>query len=414
MLLCRGDRDMPATTTPPKKWLYTGALKQPLLTWVLVLSAPFIAIHTEAGEWEEIPETEYRIRAPVADKSTAQHLPPDVYQRGDGEITGAFGFEFGQLPDPAFITGRPGWIEPGELPEDFTYFGFEKPLKMNALQLVPPLVPVLFKGMTVSYRCFTDFHGYPVWIEAQTSHKLPDLVEILSRKYGKPTIQAPDILTFTDGTDLIRLDAGKGKTLLSYFDTEGLGNYLKARNLSLRRKYEGERGALTPSEQEILALADQLTNLRKNIDAGFGIPFKQRIHFRAKPDQYVPFDPPQPIKGLGAAVYKIMVSPDLIPIMIRMEIYGKEPYLQSRKVLLDQALDLAFGGFLKNSAMHTVVSLQGNSISVLIRGETLSLTLLDGYENKLANERSREREAEQRRQAQTAQRRTEIKAERGL
>ena len=91
----------------------------------------------------------------------------------------------------------------------------------------------------------------------------------------------------------------------------------------------------------LVELAKQLETFRQGEGQAFGMTFGRRVGFRAEPDEFVSFTAPEPM-GFKTGDYKIMVSPDLMPIAVRYELLGKPEKLSQTKDKLELAMELAF------------------------------------------------------------------------
>ncbi|MFT4713491.1 MAG: hypothetical protein ACJAVI_000816 [Candidatus Azotimanducaceae bacterium] len=353
-----------------------------------------------AQEWEKIPGAELRLKKEEPPKPSVEPtviMPeiedPNYYKQGEGNISGAFGILF-QLPlDPRFIKGRPGWLVPPKLPSKLSYYGVVKPFTMEAFVLAPPLVPGVLKSKGITFTAYTDFHNQPVWISANVKGKLDEIVPLLTRKYGEPEIdliegRSAGYSYYSDGSNLIRVST-KMKSI-DYFNLPAFSDYMKQRNRNLRKKFTDEdRSQLTQYEDSLMRIADQIAAKGTSLNSAYGIKFGDRISFLAKPDFPLAFDPPSPLSDLGEGTYTIIVSPDLQPISIRYEVAGSKLELSLYKGLVDRALKLNFGGFLKNTATHSVITVRGRSVSAMVRSGKFSLTFIHSKEQRMMREREK-------------------------
>jgi len=119
------------------------------------------------------------------------------------------------------------------------------------------------------------------------------------------------------------------------------------------------------------------------------LPFGKRIGFRATPEEFVAFDDAIPLTGFNSGKYRIMVSPDLMPIALRYEFSGDDAKLEEIKQELEFAMELAFAGFIKQTPKHTVLTFKHQAYSLLIRNGKFQFTVHDREENAALNKRNK-------------------------
>ncbi|MBV1877369.1 MAG: hypothetical protein KUG79_06980 [Pseudomonadales bacterium] len=371
-----------------------------------------------AQEWQQIPSQQGRLKPqPDKDQSAQQanKSPPTIYKSGEGALTGAFGIDFDLPLKAQYIKKHLGWVKVKKLPSKLVYFGTVKPFDLKSYLISPPIIPPLLREQNVEYQVYVDFAEKPLWIIARYIPNMDKVIDILTRKYGALGDLTSRKILFALGNRQIHIDRGGSRGTLTYLDMANFKQYLTIRNLKIRRKYnELERKYLNPRERLIMDLADQMVALRQDMKHAMGITFGQRVGFRASPDQYSLYNPAKPFTGMGKGTYRIMVNPKLIPISVHFELTGNEADLLNSKQLLDHALEIAFGGFLKRTPKHSVLSLQGNSIAVLIRKGRMRLTVVDSAENKAYSERLRDIELAAQLAETIRQRKAEIKFEKGF
>jgi hypothetical protein len=319
------------------------------------------------------------------DATTAPDLLDDTTLPGNAQITGAFGIAFDLPLDRQLIKGPPEWLAPPPLPAGQIYKPSiaTKPLLISAVQVQPAVLPTLLAEAKHEYRCYVDFDDKPLWIVAQISRDMTEIVAILTRRYGEPTPLDNGQQQFGESEKIIRVSQVDEAGTLEYIHVSGLAAYLEQRNMTLREKFTAvPRLGLNPEEAKILALADQIDVISRKEDPAFGLPFGRRVNFRATPGEAVPFVPPRPLLGLGDGDYSIVVSPRLMPMVASLKIKGSKAVLMNQKQLLDEALLVVFGRFLKHSSRHSVISVQGLSMSVLQRGDLLTLSVHDATESR--------------------------------
>jgi hypothetical protein len=326
------------------------------------------------------------------DATTTPDVLDDTTLPGNALITGAFGMAFDLPLDPQLILGPPEWLAPPPLPAGQIYKPSiaTKPFLISAVQVQPAVLPKLLAEAKHEYRCYVDFDDKPLWIVAQISRDMTEIVAILTRRYGEPTPLDNGQQKFGESEKIIRVSQVDETGTLEYIHVSGLAAYLKQRNMTLRDKFtDVPRPGLTPDEAQILALAGQIAVISRKEDPAFGLPFGRRVNFRATPGEAVPFIPPRPLQGLGDGDYSIVVSPKLLPVVASLKIKGSKALLMNQKQLLDEALLVVFGRFLKHSNRHSVISVQGLSISVLQRGDLLTLSVHDATESRRVHDAER-------------------------
>jgi len=334
------------------------------------------------------------------ERQKALDIKNGIYSPGMGEISGAFGIKFEDELPKSTIIRHLGWNEISSLPEGLTFTVVDTVLDLPTFHIKPPAIPGLFANKNIVYRAFLDFEGQPLWVQAKGIPNIKEVKTVLKRKYGEPDSESNQGILFYRGGKALHFSHKRNRGTLDYYDVDAFQKYLNRRQTSLSKKNkEHNRLRLSETEQKIFTIAEQLRLLRQSSGAVFGIDFKQRIGFLAKPDEYVDLVDPVPFKGITGGAYKIMVSPDLMPIILRYEVGGSKLEMRQLKVIFDQALKLEYGGFLKKTSKHSVISFRDISISVLIRSGKLSFSVLNSKENKLYNKRVKkkllaEREAE--------------------
>jgi len=353
-----------------------------------------------AQEWQEIPDSAVRLEEASAvdtPKKQITEVPdledPSFYKKGEGTISGAFGILFGVPLDKDVVLSHPGWIEPPERPSQFAYYGVVKPFTMDVYLLQPPNIPKLLQAKGTRFRAYTNYRNHPIWISVNVGDNLDKVIPLLSRKYGAPTTDFVEGIDsgnsyYSDGQNMIRVSAKQA--VIDYFDMFAFKDYMAQRNKSLRKKFlDSDRSRLTQYEQSLMRIADQIATQGTSFGSAFGIEFGKRVPFVAQPDSPRTFRAPVPFSDLGNGEHSITVSPDLHPISIRYEVEGSELELSLYKGLVDHALKLNFGGFLKNSANHTVISVGGRSVSAMIRAGKFSLTFIDAKGQRMMREREK-------------------------
>ncbi len=393
---------------------------------VLVVVLFLLPLCAAGEEWQEISGDQRRLKKPMVPPPAI--APEDdivesgIYVAGEGEITGAFGILFDEkLPLDSIITDL-GWQNLSKLPAGLSYRGTVKPFNLPTCTIKPPAIPSVLRSKNVEYQVFLDFDDKPIWIVARMVPEIDKVILLLRRKYGEPVFQTETDMKFIKGSNQIRVSKQGSVGEINYLAFDSFNEYLEIRNRHLRKKYANpDRHLLNPEEMRIMVLTDEFMKLRQNLNRGFGINFDKRVGFLARPDQLVTFTPPEPMRGFEDGTYKIMVNPDLKPVSLRIEVEGTRPALTKQKWIVDHALDIAFGGFLKHTERHTVLSLQGNSISVLVRKDKLILSVIDSSENNKYNQRLKARQLEeelaireQKRLVAMKKRQKEIDQEKGL
>lgn len=358
------------------------------------------------------------------ERKAKERAEPEIYQTRQGKMAGAFGILFESPLQPEWIQKEVGWVKPPPLPEEIHYYGPYE-YKQFRIQLRPPDVPVLFKQMPVrfEYSAYVDFDRNPVWIRAETrfvscERRIAALLEILNRKY-EPSPSESGLHRFTDGTNLLQVACLGNRFSMDYFDLDGFDTYMKIRNLPLMTKIDRYQLAkLTQIETYIAEMARNLNPTdERSIALGFGIPFGKPYEGHYVPDQLSPFQPPNPLKAMAAysPVYEILVSPQGLPIRINSTIEVEESAVKQLKWELDEALQLIFGGFLKRSRLHTVVSSTDRMIAVRLTGDNrLSISFIDSTENKAASKRESQRQIVSKAREADRIRRKQMKQEKGF
>lgn len=377
-----------------------------------------------SSEWQTLKEGSHRIEAPksnreAVEKPTEVPLPDGHYAPGQGDIDGAFGILFGAVIESEHIDKSMGWLEPDQLPENLTYRGLVKPFTIEHLQVKPPVQPAQLKAQNVVYTAKVDFDLKPVAIATSAFKDAQDIIAIIKRKYGEPDMVEGDQSTYIRGDRRLHIfSKHESSAALLYEDLGTFGEYLTERNRSLKRKFRNrEFNRLTPTELEVVDLAQQLATFRQGSGEAFGLEFGKRVGFKAAPDEFVEFDAPKPLQAFNSADYKIMVSPDLMPIAIRFQQQGASDQLAMTKARIELAMELAFAGFVKQTPHHTVLSFNQHAYSLLIRNGQFNFTIHDRAENKARNDRVKaariaaaEAKKEQERLAELARQRQEIAA----
>jgi len=387
---------------------------------LLVISTTLIA-----ADWKDVPKGKKRLKSaeflnPVKTESDPEAIKPvevapddsskeqrqkeldlkdGLYTSGMGEISGAFGIDFGEALPKSVIVKDLGWKEISNLPNSLSYI-VDKVLDIPTFHIKPPAIPRLLANKNIAYRAFLGFENQPLWLQAKSIPNIKEVIAVLKRKYGEPNSESNQQLVFKREGKVLYFSHKRNRGTLDYYDLVSFQDYLDRRKVSLRSKYkEPERLRLSQTEKNIFTVADQLEISRKLSGSIFGVDFDKRVGFLAKPDEYVTLAGAIPFKEFAGGTYKIMVSPDLMPIMLQYETNVSLSQIGKQKAIFDQALELVYGGFLKKTSKHTVITFRGISISVLIRSGKLSFTVLNNTENKLHNARVKtrritEREAE--------------------
>lgn len=366
----------------------TGLLAALLSCWV--------SLPASGEEWQKLKEGKTRIVGSEvedeAPKTTQLPLPEGLYQPGEGQIASAFGFVFGEPIPAAAIETELGWREPDQLPGTLNYHGMVKPLTIRLVRLAPLVQPPQLREQSVTYQAHLDFDNKPITIETSAFSDASRIIDVIKRKYGEPDEIDGGHLTYHRGQRTLHIyQKGKSDSAsLRYEDAEVATAYLIERNRSLKRKFrEMQTDRLSPEEGKVIALARRLIVFRQDSGSAFGLPFGKRVSFRAAPDEFVPFDAPNPFPDLHDGQYKIMVSPDLVPIAVRYELEAREARLAEVKQELELAMELAFAGFLKQSPKHSVVSFGQNAYSLLIRSGRFQFTIHDRDENVARRKREK-------------------------
>ncbi len=360
-----------------------------VLTLVLALPQSLLA-----AEWQTLKEGSHRLEdektsKEQAPKPTTVPIPEDHYEPGQGTIDGAFGLLFGNVLEASHIVKSLGWQTPERLPTDLKYRGLVQPLTVEKLQLRPPLIPAPLAAQNVSFWAFVDFEQHPIAIGTSAFADAEEIIEIIKRKYGEPDEVEEGRSTYVRGQYRLHIySKHQTSASLVYEDVESYRLYLAERNRSLKRKFRNrEFSRLSPTEEIVVDIAKELETFRQGTGKAFGLEFGKRVGFKAAPDEFVDFPAPEPLGTLGGGDYKVMVSPDLMPIAIRYEKKGDEDDLGMTKQLVELAMELAFAGFLKQSPNHTVVSFNEHAYSLLIRNGQFNFTIHDRDENTARNDR---------------------------
>ncbi|MFT7688595.1 MAG: hypothetical protein ACI9FB_003959, partial [Candidatus Azotimanducaceae bacterium] len=366
-----------------------------------------------AEQWEEVPRGKQRLKAaieapeavisevvdPFSEPETLASIPliksgegkeddkiPSVnalYPSGEGEITGAFGINFDEPMKSSVVISELGWRVASKLPDGIVYKGSDLALDFETFHVNPPAVPEIMASKGIVYRTTTDFQGHPLSITAERISNIKDIRAILKRKYGEPSTETKSLITFIRGDKALYIKIKRNRVSLEYYNLEALRSYVKRREVSLRVKsQESTLEQITLTEQRIFLLAEQFMKSRKNGGDSFGFSFDNRVGFLAKPDEYVELIGAKALQGVNKGAYSIMVSPDLMPIIMRYELEAPKSELVILKTIFDSALSLTYGGFLKKSANHSVIAFSLTSISVMIRSGKLSLSIINSAENK--------------------------------
>ena len=271
----------------------------------------------------------------------------------------------------------------------------------------------------MNYQVLVDFDGLPMSICTDAFSNAGPILAIITRKYGEPDEVDGKRSTYIRGEHRLHIySKHESSAQLVYEDVKTFRDYLAERNLSLKRKFRNrELDRLAPNEQEIVDLAGQLATFRQGEGEAFGLLFGRRVGFRAEPDEFVPFDAPALLEPFKSGEYKIMVSPDLMPIAVRYQLTAELSKLSATKDKLELAMELAFAGFLKQTPRHTVLSFNQHAYSLLIRNGQFNFTVHDRAENSARNDRVKqakiaaaEAKKEQERLAELERQRQEIAA----
>lgn len=351
----------------------------------------------------------------LASGSMAAELTEGVYDYRRTPIVGAFGLSFGQTFDDAIIAKRLGWMST-EAPAGWDYRG-KVPFRMDTYLVRPMGLPRLLNGLPGRYLVRTDFEGHPIWITATLTlpaARLKEIRSVLQRMY-----QTED-QHYTDGTHQIVLETTGDVTRLMYFDVPGLTAYMDRRNVTLLEKYKEAAGGwgLSMTENQILSVARSFRSLRPDFEAVYGFSFLTQVAAAdaPPPDEFHTFTVPRPLPmpWQNRVRYELMVSPDRLPINLRLNVNGSKPQLAYEKWVIEEALMLVFRGFLKRTENHTVLLMGGNSVSVALRDGELFVSVINGHQNRLALARDDERRAAEALAARIARRREEMKEEQGF
>jgi len=362
----------------------------------LLLLACWLPLSAQSTEWQELREGKTRIAAPEAKNTEIKEvevpLPEGHYEPGQGTIDSAFGFVFGETIPGSQIGTDLGWQPPGELPKTLTYRGIAKPFTMHRVKLVPPQQPPQLKRQAVSYHAFLNFAQQPLMIETSSFGDAADVIEVIQRKYGSPDEIDGQHLVYQRGDRQLHIFQKGTSAFLRYEDLALYTAYINERNRSLKRKFREKRlEHLSPEENRVVTLAHQLEALRLGNGTAFGVPFGKRVSFRAEPDEFVTFDAPKPLEKFVAGQYKVMVSPELIPIAVRYELTGDYALLALTKEQIELAMELAFAGFQKQTPNHSVVSFSLHAYSLLVRGGKFQFTIHDRQQNRAKVDREKQR-----------------------
>ena len=363
-------------------------------TLVLCLVLALLPLIARSAEWQELKHGDTRISSdePEVELEKDQlELPEGHYAPGEGTIDSAFGIILGTPIPSAHVAREGGWREPPRMPDKPSFMGLVKPLTVQSLILSPPETAPALERQGVTYTAWVDFEQRPIAIETSPFTGATEILEVIQRKYGEPEeVESSHLVYRRDQQSLHIYKLGKDKAFLRYQDLSILVPYMEKRNLSLKRKFRNDDPSdLSPKELEIFTLAKQLETFRRDHGEAFGLPFGKRVGFRATPDEFVPFESAVPLSAFNEGDYRIMVSPDLMPIALRYELSGSEAKLASTKQELELAMELAFAGFLKQTPHHTVLSFKQQAYSLLIRNGKFQFTVHDREENADRNEREK-------------------------
>lgn len=390
------------------------------ISWIFawIVLALLLPLSAQSAEWQELRDGKTRIVTPKAKaaeiKEVEAALPDGHYEAGQGSIDRAFGFVFGEPLSDLQIDRDLGWQQPQDLPQKLSYLGIVKPFTVQQVALIPPIQPPQLKRQAVSYRAFLNFDQQPLVIETSSFDDAEDVLKVIQRKYGVPDEVDGQHLVYRRGDRELHVFQKGNSAFLRYQDLALYTAYMNERNRSLNRKFREDRiTRLSPEEKTVVTLAHQLESFRLDQGTAFGLPFGKRVSFRAEPDKFVLFDAPKPLEKFTVGQYKIMVSPDLMPIAVRYELTGEDALLAHTKEQVEHAMELAFSGFQKQTPHHTVVSFNHHAYSLLVRNGKFQFTIHDRQQNRarvdrekqmkvdaLGAERERERIAELERQRQ--------------
>lgn len=373
----------------------------------------------QSAEWQELKEGKTRIAAPKAKtkeiKEVEVTLPDGHYEPGQGTIDSAFGFVFGKPISEQQIDRDLGWQQPQDLPQKLRYLGIVKPFTVQQVTLIPPVQPPQLKRQAVTYRAFLNFDQQPIVIETSSFDEAPDVLKVIQRKYGAPDEIDGQHLVYRRGDRQLHVFQKGNSAFLRYEDLALYNAYMNERNRSLKRKFREDRiERLSPEEKRVVTLAYQLEAFRLDNGTAFGLPFGKRVSFRAEPDKFVRFDAPKPLEKFVPGQYKIMVSPDLMPIAVRYELTGEDALLAHTKEQIEHAMELAFAGFQKQTPHHTVVSLNHHAYSLLVRSGKFQFTIHDRQQNRARVDREKQMKVDQREAEKERERIAELARQRQL
>ena len=351
------------------------------------------------------------IGAPVlADQA---QLTEGVYDYRATPITGAFGLDFGQPLSDDSIAKPLGWMST-DVPAPWRYTG-SVPYRMESFLVRPPGLPRLLRDLKGRYVVRTNFESHPIWITATLTlspAKLAEIHDVLRRMYQKVDGH------YTDGTHRVELvEAGK-VIRLAYYDVQAFDAYIERRNVTLERKFKEPPGnwGLSMTERQIVSLARSFRSLRPNFETVYGVEFLMPQPSENAPDEFhkVMVPKPLPMPWKDRARYELLVSPDRIPVNLRLNVSGTKPQLAYEKWVVEEALRLVFRGFLKRTESHTVLLMGGNSVAVALRDGRMFVSVINGHQNRLALAREEERNRTDALAARIARRREEMRDEQGF
>jgi hypothetical protein len=382
---------------------------------LIVLLLTILTLSIQAEQWQEVPLGMQRLKPSPESKENSppstippaedleedtpnKTIPPSayldssLYPLGEGEILGAFGISFTETLDNSLIISELGWRPVEKLPGGLKYKESDLALDFETFHIKPPSTPSLMSSKGITYTVTLDFDGKPLSIQAEGILNIKDIIPVLKRKYGEANTETTSQITFLRGNNALYIEVKRNRASLRYYNIAALGAYIKRREINLIEKYQSaSRELITDTERRIFLLADQFLASRKTGGGSFGLSFQNRIGFLAKPDEYIALIGANALKGLTNGQYLVMVSPELMPITMRYEIKAPKSQLSHLKTILDHALLLTYGGFLKKTTHHSVIAFSGIAISVLIRSGKLSLSIVNSAENKLYNKRENKR-----------------------
>lgn len=351
-------------------------------------------------------------------------VEPAIYQIHQGKMDGAFGIPFKTPLQADWILQQVGWIVTPPLAKEIHYYGPYE-YEQFSYRLSPPDIPRLFKRLAITwhYSTYVDFDQNPIRIRAEAkliscNKRIEELLQVLQRKYQALPAEN-DLHRFSDGSNLLQVSCSGDSFHMDYFDLDGFKTYLKYRNLPLMTKIaHHEADKLTGFESYIAEMAHNLNPAEgRLITAGFGISFAQPYEGHYVADQFVPFEPPNPLARFAthSPIYEILISPQGLPIRIKTKIQLPESEGKQLKWELDEALHLLFGGYLKKTRVHTVVNSTRRMIAVQLTGENwLSISFIDSVENKAANKREKQRQIVSKAEAAAKIRRKQMAEEKGF